>query len=839
MYFGAHNHTDYSNASVCGKDSITTIETLIDTAVNLGLKGVAITEHGIVSSHFNAIEYVKEGKENGSIPEDFTLGLGIESYLVDKEEVALLREQNEKIKFYHFIFIAKDEIGHRAIREIASRGFENSFNYRGFMRIPLYYSDLQEIISKYKGHVIASSACLGGFLASEGVKYATTQDMSYKNNIINFLNRMYKLFADDFYIELQPSHQEEQVLWNQLALNISKATGIKPIVSTDSHYPLKIDRKAHEILLLSSEGGDRELSDFYATTYLMSKTEVEDYLCNYISNDDMEQLFKNTLELSSKISEYSLRKTPEVALAEIPDGFELMHLFKDYYDRYEFIRNYAYSEYEVDRFFLSLIEKGFIDRKYTLDNEEAIKRINVELEQLWVISDKLKIRMSNYYCKVLEYIEVAWTISLVGVSRGSTGCFFILFLAGLTQLDGFKYNLPYFRHANTSRIELADVDTDFQASQKDNIIELLAEKYGRERILSICTFKTNGAKETILSTFRSLNLSDDKAHYLASLLGSEKAGSWSIRDSYYGNEKKDRKPVQAFINEVNKYKDYNLLNIMLRLEGLIVGRSAHAAATLLFNNHYNETSAMMKTAKGLMTTQFEMRNSEAMSNVKYDLLVTDALDRIRMTMNLLLEDGLMEWKGSLKETFNFYLHPDNIDMESEEIFKILYSGECISAFQMDTMVGSQALQTVKPMSFKEICITNNLMRLTVEGGEQPLNKFVRFRDSNNALWYEEMRENNLNDFEISVMEKHLKEKFGIADSQESVMLLSMDNDIAGFDLTEANYLRKSIGKKSAKILEEVRVKFFNKGISLGNRQEILNYVWKYCILPQAGLSVVQ
>lgn len=452
-YFGVHNHTHFSNASVCGKDCITTIETLIDTAVKLGLKGVSITEHGIISSHFNAIEYVKEGKENGTIPEDFKLGLGIETYLVDKEEINLLREQNERIKFYHFILIAKDEIGHKAIREIASCGFENSFTYRGFMRIPLYYSDLEEMVSKYKGHLIASSACLGGYLATEGVKYANTQDMKYKENIINFLNRMYKLFNDDFYIELQPSSsQQEQITWNKLALNISKATNIKAIVSTDSHYPLKKDRLAHEIFLKSSEG-DRELADFYETTYIMSSDEVKDYLKGYISEEEIDNMFENSIELSDKIEEYSLRKSPFVPEATILND-KPINLFKEYYETHEYIKLYANSEYPVDRFFLSLLEQGFLDRKQDLKDIINIDRINTELKEFWLISERLNIRLSNYYCSVLEIIEEGWKTSILGVGRGSSGASFCLYCLGITQCNPIKYNIPHWRHISATRPEL-------------------------------------------------------------------------------------------------------------------------------------------------------------------------------------------------------------------------------------------------------------------------------------------------------------------------------------------------------------------------------------------------
>ena len=380
-----------------------------------------------------------------------------------------------------------------------------------------------------------------------------------------------------------------------------------------------------------------------------------------------------------------------------------------------------------------------------------------------------------------------------------------------------------------------DIDTDFQASEKDNIVnEFLAKKYGRERILSICTFKTNGAKETILSTFRGLGLSDDKAHYLGSLLGSEKTGNWSIRDSYYGNEKKDRKPVQAFINEVDKYKEYNLLDIMLKLEGIVVGRSAHAAAVVLYQNHYCEnSSAMMKTAKGQYTTQFEMRNTEQSGLVKMDCLVIEALDRMRACMNMLLEDGLMEWKGSLKETFNYYLHPTKIDMDNKDMIKLLYTTKNMSFFQMESVVGEQALLQVKPKNFIEACSVNALMRLSLPGGvEQPLQKYIRFRDSNCKEWYDEMREQGLNEEEMDILKGVLSVTYGICDTQEKLMILS--REVSNFDLIQMNVARKSIAKKSGEALEKFKKMFFEQGLEIGRRQVFLDYVWKYCFSPQFG-----
>lgn len=374
---------------------------------------------------------------------------------------------------------------------------------------------------------------------------------------------------------------------------------------------------------------------------------------------------------------------------------------------------------------------------------------------------------------------------------------------------------------------------DWMASEKNNVTQKLVERYGDNRVLSICTFKTNGSKETILSTFRGLNLDDNKAHYMASLLGSEKGGNWSIRDSYFGNEKKDRKPIQAFIQEVDKYKEYNLLDIMLKLEGLVCNRSAHAAATLIFNESYNDSSAMMKTPSGLRTTQFEMRASESMGNTKYDNLVINASDRIKVCMDMLIEDGLMEWKGSLKETFYHYLHPDVLEMEAPEMFDMLYDGECISAFQFEGMVGEQALRLVKPRTFDEICVANTLMRLSTNDTIQPLEKFAMFK-KDVSLWYKEANEQGLNEYEISILEEHLKTMFFLCDTQEAMMLLTMDKRISAFDLKQANGARKAVAKKNEKALKQFETDFYKQGLENGCRKEFLDYIWKYCFSIQFG-----
>lgn len=271
---------------------------------------------------------------------------------------------------------------------------------------------------------------------------------------------------------------------------------------------------------------------------------------------------------------------------------------------------------------------------------------------------------------------------------------------------------------------------------------------------------------------------------------------------------------------------------MLKLEGIIVGRSSHAAAVVLFGESYNENNAMMKTAKGQYTTQFEMRNTEALGSVKMDLLVIEALDVMRACMNMLLEDGLMEWKGSLKDTFNYYLHPSNIDIKNEKMISLLYTEKNMNFFQLETMVGEQALLKVQPKSFEEVCAVNALMRLSVEGEEQPLDKYVRFRASNYEDWYSEMREQGLNEEEMDILKRVLSVTYGICDTQEKLMILS--REVSNFDLIQMNVARKSIAKKSGEALEKFKKMFFEQGLEIGRRQVFLDYVWKYCFSPQFG-----
>src|SRR5699024_5060648 len=231
---------------------------------------------------------------------------------------------------------------------------------------------------------------------------------------------------------------------------------------------------------------------------------------------------------------------------------------------------------------------------------------------------------------------------------------------------------------------------------------------------------------------------------------------------------------------------------------------------------------------------FDAGASEYMGGLKLDFLSINALDRIRAALELLLEHGKIEWQGSLKKTYNKYLHPDVLEMNDPKMYEMLFEGHVFNAFQFETSVGQQAINKLNARSFDELVAANSLMRLSGDG-EQPLDKFIKHKN-NIDLWYKEMRNFGLNENEIEIMEKHLTTTFGITDSQEGLMTLIMDNQISGYSLTGANKFRKAIAKQDQEELAHHKEIFYESGQKLGTSNELLNYVWETQFKPSFGYA---
>lgn len=819
-YFGLHNHTDRSNFRL--KDCINKVETLIDYAHKIGLKGIAITDHEVLSAHVQALKYVSKY-------EDFKLALGNEIYLVDRDEVIQAKENNESTKFYHFILCAKNKAGYETLKELSSLAWNNSFFFRGMERVPTYTDDFERMLTQNKGNIIASTACIGSEFARTVIDYAKTNNIESKRKIHKMVTWYQSIFGDDFYIEVQPSHQEEQIIFNKMALKIAEGYKIKPIVTTDSHYLNKEQAIIHETYLKADEG-EREVAEFYSTTYLMSVEEMKTFF-DYLTDEQFNELLSNTLEIMDKIEPFELKHETVVPKRPIPE-FELQHIFKPYYENYEYIRKYAYSPNIEDRFHLHLVENGF-KRKQQEFNDENLDRINEEYKELWLTSENLGQPVSSYYILTEDIVNIMWEVSLVGVSRGSAASWYTVYLLGITQINPIQYELPHWRHLTHERPELPDIDIDTEASQRVNILAKIKERYGSENVLNICTYSTEKLRSAILTGCRGLGIDNDVAQNIANMIPVEKTGMWSLKECIEGDEETGKKPVRELQEEFDRYP--GLREIVETIEGLVSGRSVHASGIYIFRDGYIAQNAMMKTTGGQEVTQFNMGDSDYMGGLKMDALTINALDRIRSCMELLLDEGKIEWQGSLRETYDKYIHPDVLDFETKEMFELLHDGQVLDAFQFDSAVGSQAVSKIKPISFQELSAGNSLMRLSPEGGESPLDKYARHK-TDVSQWFREMDRAGLNDEEQDLLKEYLLANYGMADTQEIMMLLSMDPKIAGFGLTEANKLRKGVAKKKKEILDECKEMFYEAGIKIGTRQQMLDYVWNTLFSPQFGYS---
>ena len=323
----------------------------------------------------------------------------------------------------------------------------------------------------------------------------------------------------------------------------------------------------------------------------------------------------------------------------------------------------------------------------------------------------------------------------------------------------------------------------------------------------------------------------DTAQYLSSLIPSERGFLWPLKDVVYGNKDKDRKPITAFITEINKYP--GLLDIAMAIEGIINKRSSHASGVILFDEDPYEFGCFMKTPKGEIITQWDLHMDEACGMTKYDFLVTEVQDKIAETIKLLQKYNKIDSNLTLREVYNKYLHPEVLPLDKKEIWKALQEGSVLNIFQFDSDVGSQAAKKIKPTNILEMSDANGLMRLmTAEKGQQtPMEKYIEFKN-NIDLWYLEMSKAGLTVKEQKTLEPYFKQSYGVPPSQEQLMRMLMDKNICGFTLKEANAARKVVGKKQMAKIPELHQQVLDKAAS----PALGKYIWECGIGPQMGYS---
>lgn len=451
-YFSHHNHSDMSNVRLL--DSTIKVGKLIDRALELDLAGVALTDHEIVANHLKAQFHLEKLRKNAKTDEEreklnnFKLVLGNEIYLV-RDGLNKHNYQKGIDRYWHFLLLAKDKIGHEQLRRLSSAAWTRS--YRQYIeRVPTYYNDIQEIVGENKGHLIASTACLGSYFAHLILESLIDVDALDKLN--TFINWCKSIFGDDFYIEIQPSHDRDQITYNKAAVKYAKKHNIKITITTDSHYSKSEERKVHRAFLKANEG-EREVDAFYQSAYMMSWQEVLEFF-PYFSEEQMEEIRLNTLEILSKCEEYSLEHKQVVPKTFV---YEYPSIDKEKYKSWNWITKFFNSEYEEDRKFINNVIYNF--EKMIEDRiEKHLERLEVELEEIWEVSERVSERLSAYFTTMAKIIDIAWSESesIVGPGRGSSYVMLVAYLLGITQGDPLDspIDLPHWRFLHREKIEL-------------------------------------------------------------------------------------------------------------------------------------------------------------------------------------------------------------------------------------------------------------------------------------------------------------------------------------------------------------------------------------------------
>lgn len=838
--FEVHSHTHYSNLRLL--DCINRPKDLINRAIELGLAGIAITDHEALCGHIEINMYQQELLKEHP---DFKVALGNEIYLTDTRDMGQ--------RYYHFILIAKNKEGHRALRELSSRAWMNSYWDRGLERVPTLKSDIEEIMKKYPGTLIATTACLGGELSVNTLNLINAEATGDKNgaemahnNIVNFMLWCKDIFKDDFYVECAPGASRDQILVNKRLVSIAQAFGLKMVIGSDAHYLKKEDRYVHKAYL-NSKGGEREVDEFYEFAYLQTNEEIiENLKKSDFSEDYIMQMFDNSYGIFEKIENFSLAHKQTIPKVSVPDypkkSFDKEH--------YPILASMFESDDKVNRYWVNKCVDKL--KKLDLYNDTYLSRLEEEADIKQTISEKLETNMFSYPVTLEHYVNLFWECgSMVGAGRGSSCSGLNHYLLGITQLDPIKWNLPFWRYLNKERVELGDIDLDLCPSKRPRILNEIKKERGqffrpdidelsRENLgcTLIATFGTEGTRSTILTACRGYRaegfpdgIDVDTAQYLSSLIPSERGFLWSLSDVVNGNPEKDRKPITLFINEVNQYP--GLLDIMIGIEGLVNKRSSHASGVILFDEDPYEFGSFMRTPKGEVITAYDLHMCEAAGMTKYDFLVTEVQDKLTEAIRLLQDYGEVESDLTLREIYDKYFHPNVLPIEDQNIWKALQENSVLNIFQFDSEVGSQAAKKIKPKSMLEMADANGLMRLMTaeKGQESPMDKYIRYKNNIN-LWYQEMDNYGLTKQEQEYLKPYFESSYGVPPSQEQLMRMLMDEHLCHFSLKDANAARKVVGKKQMNKIPALKQQVLDQAASpcLGN------YIWTCGVGPQMGYS---
>ena len=807
-----HVHTNYSILD--GQSKVTR---LVDKAIADGMKGMAITDHGVMFGIKEFSDYCakinKERKAKGEEP--FKPIFGCEMYVARRSMHDKEKDKHDN-SGYHLIVLAKNYNGYKNLIKLVSHAWVDGYYYKP-------RTDREEL-EKYHEDLIVCSACIAGEVPNKIIR----GDIEGAREACEWHHRV---FGDDYYLELQRHEVKDPTLVanreayplqqkaNKVLMQFAKEYGIKLVCTNDCHFEDKETAEAHDHLLCLSTNED--LDDPKRMRYSKQEWFKTRQEMNEVFSDVPEAM-ANTLEILDKIETYSIDHGPIMPFFPIPESFGTEEEWEK-----KFTEADLYKEFTTDENGLNPLSeeegKKVIAR---LGGYEKIYRIKFEADYLAKLaydgakklygdplSEEVKehIRFElhvmktmgfpGYFLIVQDFINAAREDLgvMVGPGRGSAAGSVVAYCLGITKIDPLKYDLLFERFLNPDRVNLPDIDTDFDDDGRGRVLQWVMDKYGHENCAHIITYSTMATKNSIKDVARVEKLPLDVSNALCKAIPERLPDGMKMNLT---NAIKCTPQLQdAEVSE--DIRERNTIKYAKMLEGTVRGTGIHACGFIICRNPIDDWVPVSTATdpdfpeKKVPVTQYDGHVIESTGLIKMDFLGLKTLSELKEACKV------------IKQTTGDVIDLDNIPIDDELTYQLYQRGQTIGTFQFESAGMQKYLRELHPTVFEDLIAMNALYR---PGPMDYIPDFIKRKNDPSLVKYD-----------IPCMEKYLKDTYGITVYQEQVMLLS--RQLANFTRGESDALRKAMGKKKKAIVDQMKPKFIKQGQENGHDPQVLEKIW--------------
>ena len=705
-----HVHTEYSLLDGSNK-----IKEYVEKIKALGMTAGAITDHGVM---YGVIDFYKAAREAGINPV-----LGCEVYVAPGSRLDREMVHGED-RYYHLVLLAENNTGYSNLMKIVSKGFVEGYYYKP--RVDM------EVLEKYHEGIIALSACLAGEVQRNLVRgmYEEAKEVAY---------RYERCFGKgNFFLELQDHGIPEQKLVNQQLLRMSQETGIELVATNDVHYTNAEDAEPHDILLCLQTGkklADEDRMRYEGGQYYVKSEEEMKLLFPYAL-----QALENTQKIADRCHveiEFGHTKVPHF---EVPEG----------YDSWTYLNK--------------LCHEG-LDKRYGADAPKYLQKLDDELA---VIKNMGYV---DYFLIVWDFIHYAREHDImVGPGRGSAAGSLVSYTTGITDIDPVRYNLIFERFLNPERVSMPDIDVDFCFERRQEVIDYVVEKYGKDCVTQIVTFGTLAARGVIRDVGRVMDLPYNFVDTIAKAIPNELG--ITIDKALLMNP--ELRGMYESDESVKK-----LIDMSRRLEGLPRHTSMHAAGVVISQKPMDEYVPLSRASDGTITTQFTMTTIEELGLLKMDFLGLRTLTVIQNAVRL-------AEKSSGKK-----IDMNAIDYNDKKVLDSLGTGKTDGVFQLESAGMKNFMKELKPQSLEDVIAGISLYR---PGPMDFIPAYIKGKDHPESITYD-----------CPELEPILAPTYGCIVYQEQVMQIV--RDLAGYTWGRSDLVRRAMSKKKGKVMEQERKNF--------------------------------